>query len=99
MNAVEIYEKASYDVEHSKITLGEFEERIKPLYDVEPVRHGRWEKSYLEEYCGTDENHKAVFRNIPCVKCDKCGEKRRSEEKFCPNCGAKMDGEEQEDGN
>lgn len=31
INAVEIYEKALSELEHNKITLGEFEERIEPL--------------------------------------------------------------------
>ena len=52
---------------------------------------GKWIKSYLTERCGTDENHDAVFRKVPCVRCDQCGEKRRHEEKFCPNCGAEME--------
>lgn len=37
MNAVEIYEKAVSDLEHNRITFGEFEERIEPLADVEAV--------------------------------------------------------------
>ena len=37
MNAVEIYRNAESDLEHNRITLGEFEERIKPLTDVEHV--------------------------------------------------------------
>lgn len=53
---------------------------------------GEWIKSYFNECCGTDENHNPVFRKTPCVKCDQCGEKRRNEEKFCPNCGANMKG-------
>ena len=90
MNAVEIYEKASWDLEHNKITLGEFEERIRPLYDVEPVRHGHW----LLDPSG------AEF-------CSECGEYPFDDgeyhisgwsSKYCPNCGAKMDGEEQEHG-
>lgn len=56
-------------------------------------RTGAWIKSYFNEYCGTDENHNPVFRKTPCVKCDQCGEKRKNEENFCPNCGADMRGE------
>ena len=37
MNAVEIYRNAESDLEHNRITLGEFDERIKPLTDVEHV--------------------------------------------------------------
>ena len=56
----------------------------------EDKSQGEWIKSYLNECCGTDEEHQPVFRKVPCVKCDQCGEKRRQEEKFCPNCGARM---------
>lgn len=37
MNAVEIYRKAENDLEHNRITIGEFDERIEPLKDVECV--------------------------------------------------------------
>ena len=57
---------------------------------TEDKPQGEWIKSYLNECCGTDEEHQPVFRKVPCVKCDQCGEKRRQEEKFCPNCGARM---------
>ena len=91
MNAVEIYEKASWDVKHSKITLGEFEERIKVLYDVEPVRHGHW---FLDssgaEFCS--ECGEYPFDD---------GEYHISgwSSKYCPNCGAKMDEKEQKQPN
>ena len=81
MNAVEIYEKASWDLEHSKINLGEFEERIRTLYDVEPVRHGRWiGKTYKCSLCG---------KWIDPLQGD-------ADMNYCPNCGAKMDKKEQE---
>lgn len=89
MNAVEIYEKASWDVEHSKITLGEFEERIKPLYDVEPVKHGHWEQ---------DGHH------VRCSECGTyfCITDREGDSfpiNYCPCCGAKMDEKEQKQPN
>ena len=37
MNALQIYHDAEWALEHNKITLGEFDERIKPLADVEAV--------------------------------------------------------------
>ena len=95
MNAVEIYEKASWDLEHNKITLGEYEERIKPLYDVEPVRHGQW----VEIKSWESEKH-----SVTDMRCNLCGKyaslvlphKTKCTYKYCPFCGAKMDGEEQE---
>ena len=89
MNAVEVYEKASWDVDHSKITFGEFEERIKSLYDVEPVRHGHWEQEQPQ------------YRLYKCSACNKvCFAEKWGDEtvlyNYCPNCGARMDGDNDE---
>lgn len=57
-----------------------------PAADVEPVRHGRWIHTDLSaRWTGKDE-------------CSKCGyhEYDRSDLShlnYCPNCGAKMDGD------
>ena len=61
-----------------------------PTVDAVPVVHGRWE---LDKYGG-----------VACTKCGKCvsigGEtalhNAKSSQKYCPNCGAKMDLEVQE---
>lgn len=62
-----------------------------PAADVVPVKHGRW-----------DDNSVAFYR-----KCSECGccvewDKKpflfgQGEYNFCPNCGVKMDGKEQDD--
>lgn len=49
-----------------------------PIADVEPVRHGMW-KAVL---AGMDEEYE-------CTRCKECVER---EYPYCPNCGAKMDG-------
>lgn len=89
MNAAEIYEKASWDLDHNKITLGEFEERIKALYDVEPVRHGRWIKSKAGGVLCSE-----CYSYAPDVEKGSFTTRRIEQEKsaYCPNCGAKMDG-------
>ena len=53
--------------------------------EAEPVRHGEWISRYAKHWKGKDE-------------CGECGfhEKDHSDlshYKYCPNCGAKMDGE------
>lgn len=55
---------------------------IDPSADVAPVRHGRWDVIDAEEP-----------RRYGCSEC-----KRLSwyMENYCPNCGAKMDGDEDE---
>lgn len=50
----------------------------EPAVDAEPVRHGRW------------------IKKIECVKCSICFEDCWADcapsYEFCPRCGAKMDG-------
>ena len=72
-------------------TLMDFCEKIEylgyvPAADVAPVRHGRWEKKH-DDVCYWHE-------------CSECGERlplnqwrQPWESPYCPNCGAKMDGE------
>ncbi len=51
-----------------------------PAADVTPVRHGRWDDSYdgITPYCTVCGcSHRLMVRTP----------------KYCPNCGAKMDGE------
>ena len=53
-----------------------------PAADVAPVRHGRW------------ENRQGGFWGV--ATCSVCGEKFPTGEiglNYCPNCGAKMEGE------
>lgn len=48
-----------------------------PAADVSPVLHGKW-----------------VFGGDGCVICSECNEEESNDNhrKYCPNCGAKMDG-------
>ena len=64
----------------------------QPAADVTPVRHGRWETMH---YVG------GILDGTNFDKCSVCGYKRIFEDeklktafKYCPNCGAKMDGTE-----
>ena len=57
----------------------------QPAADVAPVRHGKWEKRYYM--------HTADYT----IKCLNCGssytlKSYESPHKFCPECGAIMDG-------
>ena len=51
----------------------------KPTADVQPVRHGRWEN--------------AGRRLV--VRCSCCQKNGNAGWNYCPNCGAKMDGEDE----
>lgn len=64
--------------------------RKVPTADVAPVAHGRWEDS-TDEWFGTD-----VYT---CSKCPESyvlveGTPKQNLWNYCPNCGAKMDGGE-----
>lgn len=82
MDAVNIYEKAARKVGRGEINLMEFWKIIRPLRDVEVVRHGRWEcsddayESAVCSYCGWDTTE-------PWVHIKEWFE-------FCPHCGADM---------
>lgn len=53
-----------------------------PSADVEPVRYGRWKKSYAD--------HEA-FGVRPFFRyCSECHEATVHQYNYCPNCGAKM---------
>jgi hypothetical protein len=58
--------------------------------DVQPVKHGKWlpSDSYITTAYGT----------LHCDKCSECGadviEGDDYDNDFCPNCGARMDGEQ-----
>lgn len=57
--------------------------------DVQEVKHGQWEEERL------------VSGEIK-YTCSKCGQVFQGESldfNYCPNCGAKMDGKESDDGN
>lgn len=56
-----------------------------PAADVQPVRHGRWVKSEIP-----DEKFVCSECGGACWYYDYEGEVARS--RYCPNCGAKMDG-------
>lgn len=61
-----------------------------PAAAVAPVRHGRWDDS-IDEWFGTD-----VYT---CSKCRESyvlveGTPKENLWHYCPNCGAKMDGED-----
>lgn len=62
-----------------------------PTLDAEPVRHGTWEEIETYAFVGFDgngslkERRQKYYRHI-------CGRCSAIKEKFCPNCGAIMDG-------
>ena len=83
--AIELMHQSSYlsdgDLLEVNGNLAKARIEAEPAADVAPVVHARW------------ENYSPVT-----IKCSRCGhvihDWRYSECKYCPNCGAKMDGGE-----
>lgn len=63
----------------------EWEIRRIPSADVAPVRHGRWEVIDAEEP-----------RRYGCSECGCVFEEEEPTYNYCPYCGARMDGDENE---
>ena len=55
-----------------------------PAADVVAVRHGRWERVIPS---------KSAAKWSTKVSCSNCHSAGYAHHKYCPNCGAKMDGE------
>lgn len=63
-------------------------EAVKEQPTVDPVKHGWWKKAYADH---------VAFGERPLYRyCSECREVTVFPYKFCPHCGAKMDGDENE---
>ena len=96
-----LYEKAYWHGEHPDVS-NPFPDGVDaidikdvdaiPAADVAPVRHGRWEEMHYEG---------GILDGTNFDRCSVCGYERVFDDpalktvfKYCPNCGAKMDGGE-----
>ena len=68
-----------------------------PAADVAPVVHGRWtETDWVEMESGGHDFIKTPKEALRCSNCRNCFKKELLwKTNFCPNCGAKMDLEEE----
>ena len=68
-------------------------ERV-PAADVEPVRHEMWEGYSTSRFYGFDKSSDPIYRDGDVYYCSnpRCRRKTIIKGKYCPNCGAKMDG-------
>ena len=74
-----------------------------PTIEAEPVKHGRWKKMERKKvYSGFDSDWDLVSWSDYPIICTRCQydltEHDEKPNKYCPNCGAKMDLGEQADG-
>ena len=61
-----------------------------PTADVAPVRHGRW--VIIEILCGGGKERKYY-------RCSECNKANVIRSNYCGNCGARMDGDADANGN
>ena len=95
-NAVKWGNKDGYQQDHSYSTLMRYEIKreidCQPTVDAVPVVHGRWEDPQPEGVVSWDKRAYAQ-----CSVC-KAKEYLARKKKYCPNCGARMDGETDDHG-
>ena len=63
-----------------------------PAADVAPVVHGRWIKD--NDSFQTDDDYYCCYFDYNCSNCGEVVNDRYKLPKYCPECGAKMDGKE-----
>lgn len=60
---------------------------------VTPVVHETWEGFTTSAFIGMDENAEPKWATRKFFVHKKCGRRSAIKERYCPSCGAKMDGE------
>ena len=64
-----------------------------PTADAVEVVHGRWRKYTDDRFNGYDNAGRIRYRKVYSYECSNCGRNVAVKSNYCPNCGAKMDGD------
>lgn len=64
--------------------------------DMQEVRHGRWRGYTSTAFHGMDKIGNPIYRDVNVWTCSECYRKTVIKENFCPNCGARMEENEDE---
>lgn len=86
-----------YGFKAPDMTVTEFVEDELPAADVEPERNGRWEEC---DWVDVDEHGFGTIRTFKAgLRCNQCAcvfkKKLLWKRNYCPNCGSKMDLEDE----
>ena len=84
-NALKEIEHAQWLCDRGDITIGEYFDLVEKWEDAEPVKHGRWR--HYEGTLTCSVCHTEIYDDIMELLGDDVP-------RYCPNCGAKMDGGE-----
>lgn len=64
----------------------------QPTVDAVPVVHGYWKGYRFPKYRGNDDFGEPIFKEYVAYTCSNCRKQNAIRHKYCPMCGAIMDG-------
>lgn len=67
-----------------------------PTIAAKSAIHAYWKSFIHSAYHGCDEDGEPIFRDVLVHHCSNCDRSTVIKEKYCPNCGARMDLEEKQ---
>lgn len=65
----------------------------EPTADVQPVAHAEWIGFTRSAFLCCDHTGEPIYRDTTVWKCSHCSRNTVVRDNYCPNCGARMDGD------